>query len=83
MNMGRSNFYRKLKGVLDMSPNEYLRLIRLKKAAQLLKDGRYGIVEISYMVGSIHLLISSNCFKKQFECYQKISCNEQILIKLL
>jgi DNA-binding response OmpR family regulator len=30
MNMGRSNFYRKLKGILNMSPNEYLRLFRLK-----------------------------------------------------
>lgn len=66
MNMGRSNFYRKLKGVLDMSPNEYLRLIRLKKAAQLLKDGRYGIVEISYMVGFNSPSYFSNCFKKQF-----------------
>ena len=49
-----------------MSPNEYLRLIRLKKAAQLLKDGRYGIVEISYMVGFNSPSNFSNCFKKQF-----------------
>ena len=66
MNMSRSNFYRKIKGVLDLSPNEYLRLIRLKKAAQLLKDGRYGIVEISYMVGFNSPSYFSNCFKKQF-----------------
>ena len=66
MNMGRSNFYRKLKGVLDMSPNEYLRLERLKKAAQLLRDGEYGIVEISYMVGFNSPSYFSNCFKKQF-----------------
>ena len=66
MNMGRSNFYRKLKGVLDMSPNEYLRLERLKRAAQLLKEGEYGIVEISYMVGFSSPSYFSNCFKKQF-----------------
>ena len=40
LNMSRSNFYRKIKGVLDLSPNEYLRLERLKRAAQLLKEGR-------------------------------------------
>lgn len=31
LNMSRSNFYRKIKGVLDLSPNEYLRLERLKR----------------------------------------------------
>lgn len=66
MNMGRSNFYRKLKGVLDMSPNEYLRVVRLKKAAQLLKEREYGVVEISYMVGFNSPSYFSNCFKKQF-----------------
>ncbi len=66
MNMGRSNFYRKLKGIVDMSPNEYLRLVRLKKAAQLLKEEKYGIVEISYMVGFNTPSYFSNCFKKQF-----------------
>ena len=66
MNMGRSNFYRKLKGVLDLSPNEYLRLERLKKAAVLLKDGEYGIVEISFRVGFNSPSYFSSCFKKQF-----------------
>lgn len=66
MNMGRSNFYRKLKGILDMSPNEYLRLERLKKAAQLLSEGEYGVVEVAYMVGFGSPSYFSNCFKKQF-----------------
>ena len=51
LNMSRSNFYRKIKGVLDLSPNEYLRLERLKKAAQLLKQGEGRVTEICYMVG--------------------------------
>ena len=33
-NMSRSSFYRKMKGVLDLSPNEYLRIERLKRAAE-------------------------------------------------
>ncbi|MFA6853977.1 MAG: AraC family transcriptional regulator, partial [Bacteroidales bacterium] len=32
-NMSRASFYRKVKGVLDLTPNEYLRVERLKKAA--------------------------------------------------
>ena len=66
MNMGRSNFFRKLKGVLGMGPNEYLRLTRLKKAVLLLQEKNYGIVEISYMVGFNTPSYFSNCFKKQF-----------------
>lgn len=66
MNMGRSNFFRKLKGVLGIGPNEYLRLTRLKKAAALLQEKEYGIVEIAYMVGFSTPSYFSNCFKKQF-----------------
>ena len=66
MNMGRSNFYRKLKGMLGISPNEYLRLERLKRAAQLLKEGECGIVEIAYMVGFSSPSYFSSCFRKQF-----------------
>ena len=42
LNMSRSNFYRKIKGRLGFESNEYLRLERLKKAAQLLKEGETG-----------------------------------------
>ncbi len=66
LNMSRSNFYRKIKGVLDLSPNEYLRLERLKKAAQLLRDGNYRVNEISYMVGFNSPSYFAKCFQKQF-----------------
>lgn len=66
LNMSRSNFYRKIKGVLDLSPNEYLRLERLKKAAQLLKEGENRVNEICYMVGFNSPSYFSKCFQKQF-----------------
>lgn len=66
LNMSRSNFYRKIKGVLDLSPNEYLRLERLKMAAQLLREGENRINEISYMVGFNSPSYFSKCFQKQF-----------------
>ena len=66
MNMSRSNFYRKIKGVLDLSPNEYLRLERLKKAAQLLKEGENRVNEICYMVGFNSPSYFAKCFQKQF-----------------
>lgn len=66
LNMSRSNFYRKIKGVLNLSPNEYLRLERLKKAAQLLREGEGRIGEICYMVGFSSPSYFSKCFQKQF-----------------
>lgn len=66
LNMSRSSFYRKMKGVLDLSPNEYLRIERLKRAAQLLKEGESRINEICYMVGFSSSSYFSKCFLKQF-----------------
>ena len=66
LNMSRSSFYRKMKGVLDLTPNEYLRLERLKRAAQLLKEGESRINEICYMVGFNSSSYFSKCFQKQF-----------------
>lgn len=66
LNMSRSNFYRKIKGVLDLTPNEYLRIERLKRAAQLLKEGENRVNEICYMVGFNSPSYFSKCFLKQF-----------------
>lgn len=66
LNMSRSNFYRKIKGVLDLSPNEYLRLERLKKAAQLLKEGKGRVNEVCYTVGFNSPSYFAKCFQKQF-----------------
>ena len=66
LKMSRSSFYRKIKGVLDLSPNEYLRLERLKQAAQLLKEGKSRVNEIFYTVGFNSPSYFSKCFLKQF-----------------
>ncbi len=66
LKMSRSSFYRKIKGVLDLSPNEYLRLERLKQAAQLLKEGKSRVNEICYAVGFNSPSYFSKCFLKQF-----------------
>lgn len=64
--MSRASFYRKIKGVLDVTPNEYLRIARLKKAAQLLKEGNYRVTEICYMVGFNSPSYFAKCFQQQF-----------------
>lgn len=66
LNMSRSSFQRKLKGLTGLSPVEFIRLIRLKKAAELLNSGRYRVNEVAYMVGFNKPSYFSAMFKKQF-----------------
>lgn len=66
LNMSRSSLNRKIKGVLDMTPNDYIRLERLKRAAQLLKEGECKINEVCYMTGFNTPSYFTKCFQKQF-----------------
>ena len=52
MGVGRSIFYRKVRGVTGYSPNEYIRIMRMKKAAELLSSPEnLTVAEVSYQVG--------------------------------
>ena len=66
MGLGRTVFYRKIRGVTGYSPNEYIRIIRMKKAAELLLENRYTVAEVSYKVGINDPFYFSKCFKQQF-----------------
>lgn len=66
MNMSRSSLNRKIRGVLDMSPNDYIRIERLKKAANLLREKICKINEVCYMVGFNTPSYFTKCFLKQF-----------------
>ena len=76
VHMSRASFYRKIKGVLDMTPNDYLRLERLKTAARLLRDKRYHINEVCYMVGFSSTSYFAKCFQKQFGVLPKKYASE-------
>ncbi len=66
MNISRSGLFAKIKTLADVTPNEMIQIVRLKKAAQLLQDGKYSVSEISYMVGFSTPSYFSKCFQKQF-----------------
>lgn len=51
LNMSRTSFYNKIKALTDQAPADYVRLIRLKRAAQLLREGKHSITEIAEMTG--------------------------------
>lgn len=51
MCMSRANLYRKINSITGLTPSEFMRNIRLKKAAELIKEGIYPVVVIAEKVG--------------------------------
>ncbi|MCM4153628.1 hybrid sensor histidine kinase/response regulator [Arenibacter sp. N53] len=66
LGMSSSKLYRKIKEITDLAPNEFIRTIRLKKAAHLLNTKKYNVSEVTVLVGFNDPLYFSRCFKKQF-----------------
>lgn len=66
MNMGRTVFFNKLKSITGLSPVEFIREIRIKRAAQLLEDRKYNITEVTYMVGMNDSRYFAKCFKNTY-----------------
>jgi DNA-binding response OmpR family regulator len=64
--LSRSQLHRKLKALTGMSATEFIRSIRLKRAAQLLEQHFGTIAETVYSVGFNNLSYFSKCFQKQF-----------------
>jgi DNA-binding response OmpR family regulator len=67
MGMTRGNLYKKLKSLIGKSPVDFIRSIRLKRAAQLLKQHKIYINEVAFMVGFKDINYFRKCFKKEFD----------------
>jgi AraC-like DNA-binding protein len=57
---------KKLKTLMGITANAFVRSIRMKRAAELLKTGRYSVSEVTYDVGFNDLKYFRECFKKEF-----------------
>jgi signal transduction histidine kinase/ligand-binding sensor domain-containing protein/DNA-binding response OmpR family regulator len=66
LGMSRTVMYRKFKQVAGISPKDFIRQTRLKRAAQLLKSGVMNVSEITYAVGYNDLRYFRESFLKQF-----------------
>lgn len=66
LHLGRTIFYKKVRGTTGYTPNEYIRVIRLRKAAELLKEVEKNVSEVAYAVGFDNPYYFSKCFKEQF-----------------
>lgn len=64
--MSRSAFFKKIKGLTGLAPVEFVRDIKLKRAAQLLSSGEYRVKEVTYMIGFSDSKYFAKCFKEKF-----------------
>lgn len=66
LGISRSGLFAKIKALADVTPNEMIQVIRLRRAALLLQQNKYRINEVCYMVGFNSPSYFTKCFQKQF-----------------
>jgi DNA-binding response OmpR family regulator len=66
MNMSRSTLYRKIKDISNLSPNELINIVRLKRAAELLLNENFKMYEIAEKVGYKSQTSFGRNFQKHF-----------------
>ncbi|MGM9753117.1 MAG: response regulator [Candidatus Cryptobacteroides sp.] len=66
LEMDNKRLYRKLMQLTGISPVNYLRKIRLRRAAQLLEQGGYSVSEVMYMVGYVNASHFTSNFSEEF-----------------
>lgn len=64
--MNSKQLYRKIKQLTSLTPVEYIRSIRMKKAAVLLQQNKFTVAEVMYMVGFSEASYFSKCFQSEF-----------------
>ena len=66
LGMSRVHLYKKLKTTTGKTPIEFIRLIRLKRAAQLLRESQLNVSEVAYQVGFNSPRNFSKYFRDEF-----------------
>lgn len=69
--ISRSGLHKKLKEITGLGPNQFIKLIRLKHAARLLKERQLNISEVGYLCGFNTPSYFSRCFHQQFKMTPK------------
>jgi len=72
LNYSRSSLHRRTKAIVDLSPIDLIRMTRLQKAVDLIKQGEYRTNEIAIQVG----INSSSYFVKQFQAQYNMTPQE-------
>lgn len=65
-NLSTKSLYRKVKQLTGLTPVNYLRRLRMKKAAALLAGQSFTVAEVCYMVGLTNVSYFTKCFTDEF-----------------
>lgn len=68
LGLSRVHLYRKIKALTKLTAVEFIRSIRLKRAASLLQENKLNINEVSFRVGFEDVDYFRNCFRQQYGC---------------
>lgn len=66
LGMSRVNLYKKLKSITGKTPIEFIRILRLKRGAQMLRESQLNVSEIAYQLGFNSPKYFSKYFKEEF-----------------
>lgn len=66
LGMSRSVFFKKLKSLIGLSPVEFIKEVRMKRASQLIEEGGNNMAQIAYMIGFNDPHYFSKCFRQIF-----------------
>jgi len=66
MGVSKSLLYEKLKALIGQTPNDFVKVIRLKRSVELLKQGKFNINEVATLTGFDDPKYFSTCFKKLY-----------------
>jgi len=75
MHMSRTQLHRKIKEITGLSTTEFIRSIRLREAAKLLKLNSDYVTQVGYQIGFSDHSYFSKCFKKQFGVSPSVYAN--------
>ncbi len=64
--VSRTQLYRKMAALTEMTVKEFIRSIRLKKAAQMVLSNNFNISEVAYNVGFQQVAYFRKCFKEMY-----------------
>lgn len=69
--VSRAQLFRKVKALTGLTPNNFIKSIRIKYAAQLLEDEKFQMSEVAFLSGFKEASYFSRCFKEAYGCSPK------------